>query len=115
MIIHQLEWTFQQKDWLLELPETIEQQNISNDETMHVLHKHQSNFDSDDFCHDFLETTPNGKSIVRVAQDLGLKIDHLTVKHYDKEVDKIVIDETTGTLGFSVIAHVIPDPSVYGA
>lgn len=76
-----------------ELPETIEQQNISNDESMNVLHKHQSNFSSDDFWHDFLETTPNGKSTARVAQDLGLKIDRLTVKHYDKEVDKIVIDE----------------------
>ena len=61
----------------------------------------------------------NGKSTVRVARDLGLKIDRLTVTYHGEPVDHI--DATTYKRGkrdeapFSVIAHVSPDPAVYGS
>ena len=116
VIAHQFEWTFQRNGWLLELPATIERYQIANDRTMEVLFLHQSDYHSDAFRKDFLETTVNGKSTVRVARDLGLKIDRLTVTYHGEPVDHI--DTTTyrrGQVPFSVIAHVSPDPAVYGS
>lgn len=116
VIAHQFEWTFQRNGWLLELPATIERHEIVNDQTMAVLFRHQSDYHCDAFRKDFLETTVNGKSTVRVARDLGLKIDRLTVTYYDEPVDHI--DAATyipGDTPFSVIAHVSPDLAVYGS
>lgn len=116
VIAHQFEWTFQRNGWLLELPATIERHEIVNDRTMEVLFVHHADYHCDTFRKDFLETTVNGKSTVRVAQDLGLKIDRLTVTYYGEPVDHI--DAATyrpSDAPFSVIAHVSPDPAVYGS
>lgn len=116
VIAHQFEWTFQRNGWLLELPATIERHQIVNNWTLEVLLRHRSDYHSDTFRKDFLETTVNGKSTVRVARDLGLTIDHLTVTYYDQPVDKV--DAATynpGDTPFSVIVHVSPDPAVYGS
>lgn len=116
VIAHQFEWTFQRNGWLLELPATIERHEIVNDRTMEVLFQHQSDYHSDAFRKDFLESTVNGKSTARVAQDLGLKIDRLTVIYYGEPVDHIdPATYTSGDTPFSVIAHVSPDPAVYGS
>lgn len=116
VIAHQFEWTFQRNGWLLELPATIERHQIVNKRTLEVLLQHQSDYHSDAFRKDFLETTVNGKSTVRVARDLGLKIDRLTVTYYDEPVDQM--DAATyepDDTPFSVIVHVSPDPAVYGS
>ena len=116
VIAHQFEWTFQRNGWLLELPATIERHQIVNHWTLEVLLRHHSDYHCDAFRKDFLETTVNGKSTVRVARDLGLTIDHLSVTYYDKPVDRM--DTATynpGDTPFSVIVHVSPDPAVYGS
>lgn len=116
VIAHQFEWTFQRNGWLLELPATIERHQIVNDRTMEVLFRHHSDYHSEAFRKDFLETTVNGKSTVRVARDLGLTIDRLTVTYYEEPVDHIdVATYIPGDTPFSVIAHVSPDPAVYGS
>lgn len=116
VIAHQFEWTFQRNGWLLELPATIERHQIVNNRALEVLCRHHSDYQCDAFRKDFLETTVNGKSTVRVALDLGLKIDRLTVTHYDDPVDHIDLARyTRGEVPFSVIVHVSPDPAVYGS
>ncbi|WP_422138693.1 hypothetical protein [Endozoicomonas sp. ALC020] len=116
VITYQLEWTFLDKRWLLELPTAIERCKIVNNVTLDVLRHHHQDYSTESFRKDFLETTHNGKSTVRVAQDLGLKIGGLTVTYCDKPVKAVNLDALFNARRektFSVIVHVYPAPSIY--
>ncbi|WOG29338.1 hypothetical protein [Endozoicomonas sp. 8E] len=116
VITYQLEWTFLDKRWLLELPTAIERCKITNNRTLDVLRDHHQDYSTESFRKDFLETTDNGKSTVRVAQDLGLKIAGLTVTYCGNPVKAVNIDELLNARRertFSVIVHVHPDSSFY--
>ncbi|WP_257266426.1 hypothetical protein [Endozoicomonas sp. ONNA2] len=116
VITHQFEWTFQSKHWLLELPTAIARCKICNEETLDVLFTHHKDYTTDSFRKDFLETTVNGKSTVRIARDLGLKIEGLTVSYNNQEVESFNFDETPYVPRnplFTVTVQVCPDPSVY--
>lgn len=116
VITWQYQWAFEKKGWLLELPGTIERCEIMNKETNEVLIEHKADYHCDAFRKAFLETTVNGKSTVRVAQTLGLKIGRLVVKYEGKETGSIdkPIEYDPVDLPFSVLVHVSPDPAVYG-
>ena len=117
VITWQYQWTFEKNGWLLALPRTIERCEIENKKTNEVLIEHKADYHSDAFRKAFLETTVNGKSTVRVARALGLKIDRLVVKFW--EIETSSIDEPIKfdpvNLPFSVLVHVSPDPAVYGS
>ena len=117
VIAWQYQWAFEKNGWLLELPGTIERCGISNPGTHKVLIDHRSDYGSEAFCKAFLETTDNGKSTVRVAQALGLKIDRLTVLYMGKETGSInePFEYDPDYVPFSVVVHVSPDPAVYGS
>lgn len=116
VIAWQYQWAFEKKGWLLELPSTIERSSISNPDTSKVLIDHRADYGNEAFRKAFLETTVNGKSTVRVAQALGLKIDRLAVLYMGKETGSIdePLEYDPDDLVFSVVVHVSPDPAVYG-
>lgn len=115
VIAWQFQWTFKKNGWLLELPKTIERCGIANQKTNEVLIQHKADYHCDAFRKAFLETTVNGKSTVRVAQALGLKIDRLVVMYMGKETGSIdePIEYDPDYVPFSVIVHVSPAPAVY--
>ena len=116
VIAHQLEQTSLHEDRLLELPTIIERCNIDNMQTINVLLQHKRNYCTSDFRKAFLETTVNGKSTQRVAQDLGLTIDSLDVFYKSEQVERIDGDITLhqASAEFNVQVHVSPDRTVYG-
>ena len=116
VVAHQFEQAFKEYGWPLKLPKTIERSSIINKKTNETLISHKADYHSDAFKKAFLETTVNGKSTVRVAQDLGMKVNKLTVIYSKKAVDKIdePITYSCYSAPFSVIAHVSPDPDIYG-
>lgn len=117
VITWQYQWAFEKNGWLLALPRTIERCEIENKKTNEVLIEHKADYHSDAFRKAFLETTVNGKSTVRVARALGLKIDRLVVKYCETETSSIdePIKFDPVNLPFSVLVHVSPDPAVYGS
>ncbi|MGI2028438.1 hypothetical protein [Endozoicomonas acroporae] len=117
VIVHQFEQTARHESWLLELPTIIERCGIINKQTVECLVEHKDRFNSNTFVQAFLETTVNGKSTVRVAQDLGLMICGLDVFFDTQPVERIDwdIDPDEASGDFSVQVHVSPDPKVYGA
>ncbi|MBO9496469.1 hypothetical protein J7438_20640 [Thalassotalea sp. G20_0] len=117
LIVHQFEQTARYESWLLELPTIIERCGINNRQTIECLVEHKDRFDSDAFVQAFLGATVNGKSTVRVAQDLGLMICGLDVFYDTRPVERIDwdIDPDEASGDFSVQVHVSPDPKVYGA
>ncbi len=113
----QFEQAFNSNNWLLTLPQTIVQFRITNKKTNDVMLAHQANYQSQAFKNAFLHTTVNGKSTVRVTEDLGMTIDQLTVIFQDRPIVKTPHPVTAYTLDyapFSVIFHVRPDPEIYG-
>lgn len=118
VITHQFEQAFDQNGWPLELPKTIVQFHIVNKQTVDVLLAHQRDYQSENFQSAFLQTTVIGKSTTRVAEDLGMIIDQLTVVYNDRPVERLrhrVIVCPPCLASFSVQFHVRPDPDVYGA
>ncbi|WP_257294414.1 hypothetical protein, partial [Endozoicomonas sp. YOMI1] len=115
VIAHQFKLSFDTLEWLLELPEIIERDSITNKKTIETLIEHKDNYLSDDFRTAFLETTDNGKSTVRVARDLGLIIKSITVTYNGQPVNRIAdtIDIKQADQKFCVHVHVSPDPVVY--
>ncbi|MBO9483676.1 hypothetical protein [Salinisphaera sp. G21_0] len=117
VIVHQFEETFHRNDWPLNLPTIIERCRIKNDQTIDVLRQHKWNYRTNAFRQAFLETTVNGKSTERVAQDLGLTIGCLDVFYNSEPVERIdeefTIPQASGK--FNVQVHVSPDPAVYGS
>jgi len=116
VIAHQFERAFEANGWLLALPQTIVQFRIANKQTNDVLLAHRTNYQSPAFKDAFLQTTVNGKSTVRVAEDLGMIIDRLTVIHNGHPVTSL--PHPVAAFGlyyspFSVRFHVRPDPHVY--
>ena len=118
VITHQFEQAFNQNGWPLELPKTIVQFHIVNKQTVDVLLAHQGDYRSEYFKSAFLQTTVIGKSTTRVAEDLGMIIDQLTVVYNDRPVERLP-HRVSACLpchgSFSVQFHVRPDPDVYGA
>lgn len=118
VITHQFEQTFNQNGWPLELPKTIVQFHIVNKQSVDVLLAHQGDYRSEYFKSAFLQTTVIGKSTTRVAEDLGMIIDQLTVVYNDCPVERLphrVSACLPCLASFSVQFHVRPDPDVYGA
>ena len=117
VIAYQFERAFDMNGWLLALPQTIVQFRIANEQTNDVLLAHQTDYQSQAFKDAFLQTTVNGKSTVRVAEDLGMIIDRLTVIYNDQPVDSLphsVKNRTPYYSPFSVLFHVRPNPDIYG-
>ncbi|MBO9496470.1 hypothetical protein J7438_20645 [Thalassotalea sp. G20_0] len=117
VIARQFKLSFDTTEWLLELPEIIERDSITNKKTIETLKQHQDDYSSDDFRTAFLETTDNGKSTDRVARDLGLIIGSITVTYKGQPVVRIAdpIDIEQANKKFCVQLHVSPNPAVYGA
>lgn len=117
VIAHQFEQTFLHNGLLLELPKIIKRHDISNRQTCRVLGQYKNKYRSDDFWKDFLENTVNGKSTVRVAEDLGLIINRLTVTWHDIPIDAGDCSDICirGSSFLSVYVHVSPDKAVYSA
>ncbi|WP_422448318.1 MULTISPECIES: hypothetical protein [unclassified Endozoicomonas] len=115
VIIHQFMLSFDTLELLLELPEVIERNSITNKKTIDTLIQHKKDYRSDDFRTAFLETTDNGKSTVRVARDLGLTIKSISVTYKGQPVDSIndPIDGEDLEQKFCVKVHVSPDKKVY--
>ena len=117
VIVHQFEQISLDDGRLLELPTIIERCGISNRQTIKCLIEPKDRFNSDAFLQAFLETTVNGKSTVRVAQDLGLTIDGLKVFYKSTPAEMVDggIPNPPGSGNLSVQVHVKPDPAVYSA
>lgn len=118
IITHQFEQAFNENGWLLELPQTVIQFRIVNKQTNDVLLAHRADYLSEDFKAAFLQTSIIGKSTARVAADLGMIIDKLTVVYHDFPVVRLphsVSALLPCSAPFSVQFHVRPDPEVYDA
>ncbi|WP_422474723.1 hypothetical protein [Endozoicomonas sp. ALB032] len=115
VIARQFKLSFDSFGWLLELPEIIDREMITNQKTIEILLEHKKDYGSDAFKTAFLETTVNGKSTVNVARDLGLIIERITVSYHHKLVERIdeSITDKEAYKWFDVHVHVRPNEVLY--
>lgn len=108
-VVYQFEQVFKTKEGGLKLPKTIRRARINNVETIELLERYKDNYDSELFLRNFLNTTVNGKSTVRVVKDFGMSIVGHTVNCYYK-VNKDCLNLREE---FDVDIHVSPDSNIY--
>ncbi|WP_257264398.1 hypothetical protein, partial [Endozoicomonas sp. ONNA2] len=65
----------------LMLPKTITDHQINNEKSIEVIHNYAGRHDSEEFKHEFLTTTDNGRRTVWVADDFGLIIEGIEVNY----------------------------------
>ena len=108
VVAMQYEKCFTENQWPFQLPETIHQCNICNKESDQLIRKYAGQHNSKQFMDDFLNTTVNGKSAVRIANSFDMDIYRLTVIEGDQGRARSALLENPSLprKWFTVIAHV---------
>ena len=120
IVAHQYEYLTESNQGKKTLPKTIINVGIINPKSIQVIHEYAGRHDSEEFKHDFLTTTDNGKRTARVANDFDLIIQGLKVNYEQFEEDAKSFSESelpkvkAEYYKFNVTFRVSPDPKVYG-
>ena len=120
IVAYQYERLYEFNQRKMTLPETIINMGIINQKSIQVIHEYAGRHDSEEFKHDFLTTTDNGKRTARVANDFDLIIQGLKVNYEQFEEDAKSFSESelpkikAKYHKFNVTFLVSPDPKVYG-
>ena len=115
VIAMQYKKCFTENQWPFQLPETIHQCDICNKESDELIRQYAGQHNSQEFMDDFLRTTVNGKSTVRIANSFGLDIYQLTVIEGDQGRTRSALLENPSLprKWFTVIAHVAAKSSLH--
>ena len=120
IVAHQYEYLSKVNQRKKTLPETILNMEIINPKSIQVIHEYAGRHDSEEFKHDFLTTTDNGKRTVRVANDFdliiqGLKVNYEQFEEHAKLFSESELPKVKAEYDkFNVTFCVSPDPKVYG-
>lgn len=111
VIAMQYEMCFKEKGLPFQLPKTIHRCNIHSRESDELIRSYTGRHNSEEFMHDFLNKTVNGKSTLQVAKAFGMDVYKLTVCEGDVKRIASVMRENPDLPEklFTVIAHVRPN------